>query len=321
MDQIWLKDEGKNPTGSVEDRATAIAVARAREDTYAMLTCGATGNATLSTAALAASVGLRTMLFVSESAPEGFVAQVMLLDAEVFVVEGSYEDAVRMSLQCAEEYGWYNRNKAVNPFLVEGVKTAAYEIAEQMNWAVPDCVIVPIGEGSTIAGIWKGYKEMFHLHWIKELPRMIGVQAQGASPVYTAWKEGHDPTAVQPSTLAESLAVGAPRDWRKAVAAVQESGGLMVAVSDREILQAMHLLGGRSGVTADPGAAATLAGLTSLLRDRQLTRSMSAVLVLASGGLRHASAAVEATSAARRVPPNFNQLRAILQRSLSRTPF
>lgn len=321
MDQIWLKDEGRNPTGSIEDRATAVAVVRAVEDNYSIMTCGATGNAALSTAALTASAGLRTTLFVSRDASDSFVAQLLLSGAEVFVVEGGYEDAVRLSVKCAEEYGWYNRNKAVNPFLVEGEKTVAFEIAEQMRWEVPDCVVVPVAEGSTIAAVWKGYGEMKRLGWIASLPKLVGVQAEGAASVYTAWKEERDPVAMPPSTVAESLAVGAPRDWRKAVAAVRESGGMMVTVSDREILQAMHLLGERSGLIADPGSAATLAGLNSLLRSRQLARTISALLLIAGGGLRHGAAAVAAAGAARTVPPDFEKVRIILQRALSRTPF
>lgn len=321
MDRVWVKDESRNPTGSIEDRATAIAIVRALEDNYALMTCGVTGNAALSAASQAASVGLRTMIFISRDASEGYVAQLLLFGPDVFVVEGGYEDAVRLSLRCAEEYGWYNRNKAVNPFLIEGLKTAAFEMGEQLQWTVPDCIVVPMAEGSTIAAVWKGYSEMKRLGWISTLPRMIGVQAEGASPIYTAWKEGSDPVAVSPSTVAESLAVGAPRDWRKAIAAVRESGGMMVAVADREILRAMHLLGERSGLAAEPGSAATLAGLVSLLRSRQLPRTTSALLLVASCGLRYPTAAIEATGPARTVPPNFDQVRMVLQRSLSRTPF
>jgi len=321
MDRIWLKDESKNPTGSVEDRATAIAVARAREDNYAQLTCGATGSAALSSAAFCAAAGLRTTLFVSHEADESYVAQLLLLGSEVFVVEGGREDAVQLSLRCAEEYGWYNRNRAVNPFLVEGMKTVAYELGEQLQWQVPDWVVVPVGEGSTIGALWKGFREMRKMGWINRLPRMVGVQAQGASPVFSAWRENGEPRAVRAETIAESLAVGAPRDWRRAVAAVRESNGLMVAVSDREILQAMHLLGERSGILAEPGSAATLAGLVSLLRSRQIPRKSSAVLLIAESGLRHPEAAVEAGGTARTVPPDFNRLRAIIHRSLARTPF
>lgn len=321
MDQIWLKDESRNPTGSIEDRATAIAVTRAIEDNYSMLTCGSTGNAALSSAALTASAGLRATLFVSREASDGDVAQLLLLGPDVYLVDGGYEDAVRLSLRSAEEYGWYSRNKAVNPYLVEGEKTVAFELNEQTRGVVPDCIVVPVAEGSAVAAIWKGYGEMKRLGWIGALPKMIGVQAESAAAIYTAWKEGCDPVATRPKTIAESLAVGAPRDWRKAVAAVRDSGGMMVAVSDREILQAMHVLGEHSGIIADPGSAATLAGLISLLRSRQLPRTISAVLVLAAGGLRHPAAAMEAAGKARMVPPDFEQVRVMLQRSLSRTPF
>lgn len=321
IDRVWVKDESANPTGSAEDRATAVAATRAREDNYTTLTCGATGSAALSTAAFGASSGLRTALFVSREASDGFVARLLLLGSEAFVVEGGYEDAVRLSLRCAEEYGWYNRNRAVNPFLVEGLKTVAFEMGEQMRWNVPDCIAVPVAEGSTLAAVWKGYCEMLRLGWIRRLPRMIGVQAAGASPIYTAWKEGHEPVPVKPQTLAESLAVGTPHDWRKTIEAIRKSNGLLVAVSDREILQAMNLLGERCGVIAEPGSAATLAGLVSLLRSRELPRQMSVALVMTGSGLRHSAAAIEATGGARTVPPNFEQVRSILQRPMSRAPY
>jgi len=321
MDHIWLKDESKNPTSSIEDRATAVAVTLALEENYSMLTCGSTGDAALSSAALTAAAGLHATLFVSREASDGYVAQLLLLGPEVFVVEGSCDDALRLSLRSAEEYGWYNRNKAINPYLIEGQKTVAYEIAEQMHWAVPDCLVVPVAEGSTIAALWKGYCEMKRLGWIGSLPRMIGVQAESAAAVYAAWKEDREPVPMRPETMAESLAVGAPHDWRKAVTAVRESGGTIVPVSDREISQAMHVLGERSGIIAEPGSAAALAALVSLLRSRQLPRTTSAVLLIASGGLRHQAAALTATGKARTLPPNFDQARVILQRPLSRTPF
>ncbi len=321
MDQLWLKDESRNPTGSIEDRATALALTRALEDNYSMVTCGATGNAALSTAAMAASAGLRATLFISHSAPESFIAQLLLFDPEVFAVEGGYEDAVHLSIKCAEEYGWYNRNKAINPFLVEGLKTAAFEMAEQLHWNAPEYIVVPVAEGSTLAAVWKGWREMKRLGWVSAVPKMIGVQAESAAAVYAAWRENREPLVMSPSTLAESLAIGSPRDWRKAVSAVQESEGMMATVSDREILQAMHLLAERSGLLAEPAAAAALAGLNSLLRSRQLQRTMTVLLVITGGGLRHGAAAVAASGSARTVPPDFDKVRAILQRALSRTPF
>lgn len=321
MDRIWLKDESSNPTGSIEDRVLAVAITRAREESHGVATCGGTGNSALAAAALAASVGLRMFIFVSDQSSEGLIAQLLLCGAEVFVVEGTVEDALRLSWQCASEYGWYNANAALNPYLLEGAKTAGFELGEQMQWSVPDQIVVPVAEGNTLSAIWKAYREMKRLGWIHILPKMIGVQATGSAPIFSAWNQGQELLAVSPSTMARSLSVGAPRNWRRAISAVKESGGKFVAVSDREILQAMNLLGERSGRIADPGAAATLAGLTSLLRSREIPRSSSALLLLTSGGLRHADAAIEATGSGRSVSADFKEVRQIIQRSLARTPY
>ncbi|MBM3333830.1 threonine synthase, partial [Candidatus Sumerlaeota bacterium] len=273
INQLLLKDETRNPTGSIEDRATALATSRALEDGHSTVTCGPASNAALSAAALSASAGLSVAVFVSRDNQDELVAQLLLTGANVFVVEGSESEAEQLSVRCATEYGWYNCNKALNPFLVEGMKTVAFEMGEQMQWAVPDCIIVPVGHGSTIAALWKGYCEMKKLGWIAQAPKMIGVQPEGASAIYAAWKEGREATASTTETVAQSLAVAMPRDWRKAVGAVRESGGAMVSVSDRQILKAMHLLAERMGLIADPGSATALAGLASLLSSRQLSRT------------------------------------------------
>jgi threonine synthase len=317
LDRLWLKDEGRNPTHSIEDRAQALAATRAREDNVSALTCGTGGSAALAAAAVAASAGLRAYIFVGRETPETLIAQLLLTGARVFAVEGERDDAVNLSLTCAEKYGWYNCHCVVNPFLIEGTKTVAFELAEQLQWQPPEYLLVPVGEGTAIGAIWKGMREMHQLGWIERRPRLIGVQAIGAAPIYEAWRDNREivPTR-STSTIAESLAIGAPHHGRRALAAVRESDGLMLAVTDREMLQAVHVLGERAGLIVDPGSAAALAGLNALLRDRRLPRSAGVALVLPAGGLDRPTA-TPAAGQAQPVPADFDRVRLILDRLLA----
>ncbi len=259
--KLYLKDDGRNPTGSFKDRASSVGVAKALEKRRRTIACASTGNAASSLAGMAAAAGLQSFIFVPERAPEAKVAQLLIFGATVFRVRGSYAQAYELCQQACERWGWYNRNGAINPYLVEGKKTCGLEICEQMNWQPPDWVVVTVGDGCTIAGIWKGFREMKLLGLISRTPKMLGVQAEGASPITTAFRTGAPLQAVEPKTIADSIAVGVPRNWIKAVRAVRESGGSMINVADEEILEAMRSTGRLAGIFAEPAAAAGVAGL------------------------------------------------------------
>jgi threonine synthase len=190
----------------------------------------------------------------------------------------------------AERFGWYNRNSAVNPLLVEGKKTAGLEIAEQTEPDLPDVVVVPLGDGCTLAGVWKGLREMYTLGLSPRIPRVIGVQAAGAAPIAAALAEDRDVTSVAVHTIADGIAVGTPRNWRKALNAVRASGGTIVTVTDEEILDAMRLLAETVGIWAEPAALAGIAALPAL-RDAGLVDRRERVLVLLTGhGLKDPAA-------------------------------
>ena len=265
--RLFLKDEGRNPTSSFKDRASAVGVAKALEFGYAAIACASTGNAASSLAGMAAAVGLPAFIFVPERAPEPKVAQLLMFGATVFRVRGTYEEAFELCRAACERFRWYNRNSGTNPYLVEGKKTAGLEIAEQfvrgrlLDGGLPDWVAVSVGDGCTIGGITKGLHEFKRLGLARALPRMLGVQAEGASPIVRAFASKADVVPSAAATIADSIAVGTPRNWRRALAWVRASRGAMLAVSDDDILEAMRATARLGAVFAEPAGAASVAGL------------------------------------------------------------
>jgi len=294
---LYIKDDGRNPTGSLKDRASAVGAARALSEGNRIVCCASTGNAASSLAGMASSLGLRSVIFVPQRAPEPKLAQLLIFGATVFRVQGGYEDAFRLSQEACKRWGWYNRNCAINPYLIEGKKTVGFEIAEQLGWAVPEWVAISVGDGCTIAGAWKAFREFKELGLIGRTPRMLGVQAAGASPVTEAFQSGKALRSVTPDTIADSIAVATPRNWRKAVLAVRESGGAMINVTDDEILNAMRYTGRLSGIFAEPAAAAAVAGLKRAVAEGIVSERASALAVITGSGLKDIRAVQQAVPA------------------------
>jgi len=190
LDRLFIKDDGRNPTASFKDRASAIGVIKARELGFDIITCASTGNAASSLAGLAASVGLPTVIFVPERAPTAKVAQLLIFGARVLSVKGTYDEAFDLCLEASEEYGWYSRSTAINPYLSEGKKTGALEVCEQLHWQVPDKMFVSVGDGCIIGGLWKGLRDLHALGFIDRMPQLIGVQAEGSAPLVRTWEQG-----------------------------------------------------------------------------------------------------------------------------------
>ncbi|MCD6384703.1 threonine synthase [Candidatus Sumerlaeota bacterium] len=316
LSSLYIKDDGQNPTNSLKDRASSVGVARALRRGAKAITCASTGNAATSLAGNAASVGLRTFIFVPERVPEAKLAQLLVFGADVFVVKGSYEDAFELSMKSASSFGWYNRNSGINPYLVEGKKTVAFEICEQLAWQLPDWVAISVGDGCSIAGVWKGLKEFYNLGLISHLPHLLGVQAEGSAPIYTVWETGMEELEpVVPQTLADSIAVGTPRNWRKALRAVCESDGKFVKVTDDEILSAMRLLGSKCGVFAEPAAAASIAGVFTARRQGILSSHSSVIAIITGNGLKDTHSAIKACKGkAHFIRPSFNEIENIIQK-------
>ena len=310
---LFLKDDGRNATGSLKDRASAIGAVKAREARRKIIACASTGNAASSCAGMAASLGLRSVIFVPERSPEPKVTQLLIFGATVIRVRGSYEQAWHLCQQACERWGWYNRNCAINPYLVEGKKTGGLEIGEQLAWQPTDWVAVSVGDGCTIAGTWKAFREMKALGWIARTPHMLGVQAEGASPITEALRTGRPLEPIEARSVADSIAVGEPRNWKKAIRAIQESGGAMLNVSDGEILDAMRYTGRLAGIFAEPAAATAIAGLRRAAAEGIVSRRASAVALVTGNGLKDVQSARTAAGQPFDIAPDGADLPGILR--------
>ncbi|MCF0134617.1 MAG: threonine synthase [Blautia sp.] len=302
--RLYVKDDGINPTASLKDRASAMAVVKAEEAGVSTIACSSTGNAASSLAGNAAAAGFETYIFVPERAPKGKVAQLMMFGANVISVRGSYEDTFELSKEAIERWGWYNRNAAINPYLMEGKKTVALEIAEQLNWEMPDYIAISVGDGCTIGGLWKGLKDLYAAGFIDRLPRIISVQAEGCCPLNRSIQEGKDWYPMEENTLADSIAVGVPRNPDKALNAIRESDGIPVNVSDEEILSAMKTLGS-AGIFAEPAGAAGTAGLKKAVGLGLIPADASVVSVVTGSGLKDVANAMKAAGEPISIEPDM----------------
>ena len=322
LEHLWLKDDSRNPTASFKDRASAVVVARAREIGADVVATASTGNAGAALAGMSAAVGQEVVIFAPKTAPPAKVAQLLVYGAKVILVDGTYDDAFDLTIRASEEFGWYCRNTGYNPFTLEGKKTAALEIWEwDKGWRIengelihlaPLSVFVPVGDGNIISGIHKGFKDLLALGWLKEMPRIIGVQAEGSASIANAFLAGTEKIIpVSAHTIADSIAVDLPRDGVRAVRAARQTGGTYIKVSDAEILQAIATLG-RTGIFTEPAGATAYAGLVRAVEEG-IVHTDDPVLVLNTGsGLKDVQAAMQAVVAPPIIEPTLEALKRIL---------
>ncbi|MFZ4850392.1 MAG: threonine synthase [Caldilinea sp.] len=321
LTQLWVKDDGRNPSASFKDRASAIAVARARREGRAVVATASTGNAAAALAGQAAAAGQQTVIFVPKSAPPAKIAQLVVYGSTVLAVEGSYDDAFDLCTVACRTFGWYNRSTGYNPYMTEGKKTVSYEIAlqlaEQRDAAAPmqapDAVFVSVGDGCIIGGVHKGFKDLVALGWIERMPRIYGVQSTLSPALYNAWRSGAEiPVPVRATTRADSISVDAPRDPVKALAAVRESGGAYLLVEDAAILQAILPLARLGGVFAEPAGATAYAGLLQAWCDGLVQPEETLVVINTGSGLKDVRAAMEVTGEVRVIEPSLAAVREAL---------
>jgi len=322
LTNLWLKDDGLNPTGSLKDRASTVVVAKAKELGVDVITAASSGNAGAALAGMAASAHMPAVVFAPYTAPEAKVAQLLIYGARVLLVKGTYDQAFELSLAASKEFGWYSRNTGYNPFTAEGKKTASLEICEQLTqlqptpnhktWNAPDRIFVAVGDGNIITGIWKGLRDLKSLGWIEKMPKLMGVQAEGAAACYNAWKAGTEViTPVDAHTISDSISVGLPRDGIRAIRAVRETKGAYITVSDDEVLAAMRQLARDEGVFGEPAGVTGYAGLAKTVRDNLVDRDEQVVVVVTGNGLKDISSAMKATGKASLIEPTLEAVRRV----------
>jgi threonine synthase len=294
-------------------------VVKAREKGASIITTASTGNAAAALSGLCASVKQDNVIFVPESAPPAKIAQLLVFGSTVMLVKGTYDDAFELCLEAAAEYGWYNRNTAYNPYMTEGKKTASLEICEQLEWNAPDAIFVSVGDGCIIGGLHKGLKDLLALGWIEKMPRLMGIQAEGSNFMVDAWENGEDVLTKAPidaQTVADSISAGLPRDRLKAMAAVNETNGAYLSVTDEEILAAIPVMARGSGVFGEPAGATAYAGLVKAV-DKGLVSASDRIVVLNTGnGLKDVAGAMKSVervgTTPYRVSKNLEDLKRIM---------
>lgn len=310
---LYLKDDGRNPSGSFKDRAGAVAVAKALELGEKTITGASTGNAASSMACLTAGLGVKAIIFVPEKAPVAKIAQLLVFGATVIAVKGTYDQAFDLCLQATAEFGWYNRNTGHNPFTREGKKTCSFELIEQLGWDCPDQVFVPVGDGNIISGIWKGFKDFHALGLIDRLPRLVAVQAAGSDAVKRAFESDGVIRPVSGDTLADSISVSVPRDGEAAVKALKESGGYAVSVTDDEILAAMRDTAHRESVFGEPAGVTAVAGLRKAAAQGLVKSNEKTVVLVTGNGLKDVASAMKAVGKPYLIAPDAGELKKLVK--------
>ncbi len=321
LKHVWVKDDGRNPTASFKDRASAIAVVKAQEKGAEIVTTASTGNAAAALSGLCASVEQANVIFVPKSAPPAKIAQLLTFGSTVMLVDGTYDDAFELCLEAADEFGWYNRNTGFNPYMSEGKKTVSFEICEQLDWQAPDVIFVSVGDGCIIGGVHKGLRDLLALGWIDKMPRIIGVQAAGSNFMAEAWENGEDVLTKAPisaDTVADSISAGLPRDRMKAMAAVTETAGAYVTVSDDEILVAIPTLARGSGVFAEPAGATAYAGLVKAVELGLVSADDRIVVINTGNGLKDVASAMTAVKLVGTEPYNVQPKLDAVKRALGK---
>lgn len=263
---LHVKNEGQNPSGSFKDRGMTVAVTRAVRGGSKLLVCASTGNTAASMAAYAARAGVTAMVTVpAGKVASGKLAQVYAYGAKIIRVEGDFDAALQITLKVAEEIKELSVMNSVNPYRIEGQKTNAYELYEQLGYKVPDYVVLPVGNAGNISAIWKGFKELREWRISDSLPKMVAVQAAGAQPIVEAFEHGRDSVVpVQPKTIASAINIGNPASWRKALAAIRDSKGTALAVTDEETIAARMDLASTEGIFVEPASAVPIAAVKKL---------------------------------------------------------
>lgn len=320
LKNFWIKDEGKNPTASFKDRASAVVIARAKEIGSDIIVTASTGNAGAALAGLAAAIEQKAIIFAPKSAPPAKIAQLLVYRAKVILVDGNYDSAFTLSIEAANEFSWYCRNTGFNPFTIEGKKTAAFEIWEEIIFKKsmdnqPLSIFVSVGDGNIISGIHKGFKDLISLGWLDHMPRIFGVQSDGSAAIANAFnRKSEEIIPVKADTIADSISVNFPQDGIRAVRAASQTKGSYILVNDQQILNAISELG-KVGIFSEPAGAASYAGLVSAIESGMIKPDDPVLVINTGSGLKDIRAAMMAVKEAPVIEPTMQSLKKYLQKT------
>lgn len=303
---IYLKYEGLNPTGSFKDRGMTMAISKAKENKKEAVICASTGNTSASAAAYAAKAGMRAYVLLPKGAVAlGKLSQAMVYGAKIIAVMGNFDDALEIVREIGEKYPVEVVN-SVNPYRIEGQKTAAFEICDYLEEA-PDFHFIPVGNAGNITAYWKGYKEYYQHGKVKKLPKMIGWQAEGAAPIVKGFP------IKNPQTIATAIKIGNPYSWQPALQAARESNGFIDAVSDEEILYAYKLVASTEGVFCEPASAASIAGVIKSVKKGIFKGGETIVCTLTGNGLKDPDTVIKASEKPVELPPDLDEIAKFLE--------
>jgi len=294
--RLYVKNEGENPTGSFKDRGMTTGITKAVELNMKTVICASTGNTSASLAAYAAKAGLQCIVLIpSGKIAYGKLAQAMVYGAKVVQIRGDFDQALKMVLELSEKHREVYLLNSINPYRLEGQKSLAYEICDQLNREAPDRVVLPVGNAGNISAIWKGFTEFHKLDLIEKLPKMTGIQAQGAAPIAKAIKNRSNQIVPinKPETIATAIRIGAPVSWKKALRAIRESKGTAETVTDKEILEAQKMLARSEGLFVEPASASSVAGLKKLFESGKIDKDEIIVCVATGHGLKDPDVAMK----------------------------
>jgi threonine synthase len=313
--KLYVKNEGANPTGSFKDRGMTVGVSKALELKAKTVVCASTGNTSASLAAYAAKANLNCIVLIpAGKIALGKLAQSMMYGAKVLAVKDNFDVALKMVVEASEKFGLYLLN-SINPFRIEGQKTAAFEICEQLGWQAPDRLVIPVGNAGNITAYWKGFTEFHNLGIVDSLPKMIGIQAAEASPIakaFTTKSETIEPVE-NPETIATAIRIGNPVNWKRALKAIRESEGTAQTVTDEEIIQAQKLLARTEGIFVEPASASSIAGLKKLVENGEVSTDENIVCVATGHGLKDPEITIKACEKITEIKPNMEAIKKALK--------
>ncbi len=310
LGELWIKDDTANPTGSFKDRVVSVALTKARQLGFKVAACASTGNLANSVAAHAARAGMDSVVLIPHDLEKAKVTMTSVYGGRVFAVQGSYDDVNRLCAELtSEQPEWAFVNVNVRTYYAEGSKTLAFEVAEQLGWQAPDHVVVPIGSGSQLTKVAKGFAELYTVGLLDEEPsvRVSGAQAAGCSPVATAFAEGTDVIRpVKPDTIAKSLAIGNPADGWYALDTIRRSGGACAAVTDAEVLDGIRLLARTEGIFAETAGGVTIATLAKLAAEGVIRSDERVVAMITGHGLKTVEALADVVGPTATIAPTLD---------------